>query len=137
MQSNNTRYYIVTCTCIDNTSQKWFTWSSRLIEEDKIEHTIDTFHARQIDKNCSLEAVRITSSDDPRFPSSWENLVKNKQITFKSKFNSIALEFADSLQIEVRLESEAYKARRRDALILHAQKLSEARAIMEAKTHAE
>jgi hypothetical protein len=107
------------------------------LKEDAVETALDTYHARQLEKNCTLEGVRITSSDDPRFPSVWQKLVDDRELTYKSKFHQITSEFKDSLQIQVRYQSDAYRERRHEAMVLHAQKLSEARAVLEAKQRAD
>ena len=137
MQSNNTRYYLVTLTFRDNTSLKWFTHTTRILHEDQVENAIDTYHAKQLHKNCSLEALRVTSCDDPRFPSVWQKLVDDRELTYKSKFHVLNSEFKGNLHVDNRLQSEAFQERRQEALILHAQRLSEARAIMDAKKHVE
>jgi hypothetical protein len=80
-----------------------------------------------------LEGIRITCSDDPHFPAFWQKLVDDRNLPYKSKFHFITSEFKDSLRIEVRYQSEAYRARREEMMILHGQKLSEARALLEAK----
>lgn len=131
----NTRYHLVTLTFRDNTSLKWFTHTTRILLQDQVENAIDTYHAKQLHKGCSLEGVRVTSCDDPRFPSVWQKLVDDRELTYKAKFHVLHSEFKDSLHVETRLQSEAYQERRKDALILHAQRLSEARAIMDAKKH--
>ena len=134
--TNNTTYCLVTATSRDSTTEKWFSWTSRPVRPEDVEDTIDAHHVKQLEKNCTLEAVRVTSSSDPRFCEVWNGLVKDINISYKTKFNILASEFPN-LSINVKFQTEAFTERRKDLMILHAQRMSECRALrqtMNAKT---
>ncbi len=128
---NNTTYCLVTATSKDSITDKWFSYTSKLVSPSEVEDLIDAYHVKQLEKNCSLEAVRVTSSSDPRFIDLWDVLVKDKTIPFKTKFHILKSELPD-LSVEVKFQSPAFNERRRNQQILNAQRMSEARSLREA-----
>lgn len=123
-------YALVSTVMTNDNTGVFFSWTSRLHLLEDSQDILDAYHATKMEQGCTLENARITSSSDPRFPEVWDELYRNQDITFISKFNTLRREIPD-LKVDVVFQSEKSIERRKEKLLIQAQRMSEARAMRE------
>ena len=125
-----TTFALVSTVMVNDSTGAIFSWTSKIHDIQYSQDILDSYHATKLEQGCTLENARITSSSDPRFPDVWNSLYSDKSLSFISKFNTLRREIPD-LNVKVIFQTERAIERRREKMILQAQKMSEARALRE------